>query len=313
MCSNFFQRITQNLALGNIKPPYESTNNERDACNSIDWSNIKIPRSASSVLKLSLEIPNNSVQVDNSTQCYCNDAQNGNDICGDEICEEWLSKFKKVAVRKAISNGSDFPSEEEDERLDVECTLAIIKPGALEYRNSIKKRIIDAGFEICGERTVQLTTEQAAEFYYKEYGKLHFPLLAVHLSSGPIVALVLGRNGAIKEWRRLMGPKDVKQAKLYFPSSIRALYGEDGDDVENVVHGSRTIEDARDEICFFFPNFVVEPIIERDYIPDYFRKTLIPTLINGLAQLKMDKPNEPLLWLANWIQDNHPDNPKISK
>lgn len=47
----------------------------------------------------------------------------------------------------------------------------------------------------------------------------------------------------------------MNEAKLCFPNSIRAIYGGiNGVNGQNVVHGSLTIEEARHEIQFFFPN-----------------------------------------------------------
>lgn len=55
-------------------------------------------------------------------------------------------------------------------------------------------------------REVRLTPEQAAELYRGHYGKHHFPHLVAHMSSGPIIALVLAARNCISKWRTLMGP-----------------------------------------------------------------------------------------------------------
>ncbi|XP_028982153.1 nucleoside diphosphate kinase homolog 5-like [Diachasma alloeum] len=320
MCSNFLAKFPKQLVLENLSIPNDDVNERKEPsyaiihCKLNDLTNVETPESNSnsSDPALLLIVPNNSVQVDTCVQCNCDDPQNLNAV-EDKSCQDSESKFNVIATRTDESSESYSQSDDGDEKSDVECTLAIIKPGALEYKNAIRKRIIDEGFEICAERTVQLTLEQAAEFYSKEYGKLHFPLLAVYLSSGPIEALVLAKSRGVREWRKVMGPEDVKKAKLYFPNSIRAIYGGNGDDVQNVVHGSLATEEARDEILFFFPNFIIEPMLPSECIPDYFKKSLNPVLIDGLAHLEKEKPAEPLLWLANWLMENDPDKPKIIK
>ena len=45
------------------------------------------------------------------------------------------------------------------------------------------------------------------------------------MSSGPIVALVLAKENAIAEWRRVMGPTNPQEARESYPDTVRALYG----------------------------------------------------------------------------------------
>lgn len=121
--------------------------------------------------------------------------------------ERSFTKFNEIITKKCESLDLNFDNCGGESV--IECTLAIIKPEAMEFRNSIKKRIIDEGFEICTERILNVTPEQASEFYCNEYGKLHFPFLTVYLASGPINVMVLAKNEGVKGWRRVMGPKDV--------------------------------------------------------------------------------------------------------
>lgn len=68
-------------------------------------------------------------------------------------------------------------------------------------------------------RTVRLTPEQAAELYRGHYGKHHFPHLVAHISSGPIIAMVLAAKNAITKWRTLMGPARY----LLVPCKIKSI------------------------------------------------------------------------------------------
>ena len=71
-------------------------------------------------------------------------------------------------------------------------------------------------------------------------------------TSGPIVAAVLAREGAVHQWRELLGPTDSNKAVLLAPHSIRAKFGTDGS--RNAAHGSDSVLSAAREIRFFFPD-----------------------------------------------------------
>ncbi|XP_063982887.1 nucleoside diphosphate kinase homolog 5-like [Diachasmimorpha longicaudata] len=266
MCSDFPDRLSKESAIQTLNNATSTLNKRKEPsytivhCKLNDLTNVESSESNSnsSGPAFLLILPNNSVQVDTCIQCNCDNLQNLNAISEDKNYEQPESKFNVIAMREdRLDESSENPStndDEEEEECDIQCTLAIIKPEALEYKNAIRKRIIDEGFEICAERIIHLTLEQAAELYSRDYGKVHFPLLAAYLSSGPIEALVLAKNRGVIEWRKVMGPKNVKEAQLYFPESIRAIYGGSDDSIRNVVHGSLTAEEARNEILFFFPN-----------------------------------------------------------
>tara|TARA_Y100000768_G_C23835583_1_gene613557 strand:- start:686 stop:895 length:210 start_codon:yes stop_codon:yes gene_type:complete len=67
------------------------------------------------------------------------------------------------------------------------------------------------------------------------------------LSSGPIVVMVLERENAVSENRKIMGATDPKNAE---EGTLRKKYGISID--KNSVHGSDSSENAKIEINFFF-------------------------------------------------------------
>ncbi|KAK9296268.1 hypothetical protein QLX08_009690 [Tetragonisca angustula] len=201
--------------------------------------------------------------------------------------------------------------EEVEERPDIECTLAIIKPEAVVYRKQIERRIFEEGFEIYQTRWLQLTPEQVSEFYSDKYGQLNFAHLVAYMASGPIIVHVLAKKCAIQEWKLLMGPTKVTQARLYYPDSIRARYGRRGEDFQNAVHGSNNREEAEKEIHFFFPDFIIEPLLKNEMAEDYLWEVLNPTLVEALSTCCKLKPADPVLWLANWLIMNNPNKPKL--
>lgn len=119
----------------------------------------------------------------------------------------------------AVSLQTDRIKETVEEEPDVEYTLAIIKPEAVVYRKEIERQIRAEGFEICQTRWLQLTPEQVAEFYNNRFGELSFPHLVAYMSSGSIIVFVLGKQNAVEEWKRLIGPTTV----LYALHIIRIL------------------------------------------------------------------------------------------
>lgn len=194
---------------------------------------------------------------------------------------------------------------------EVEYTLAIIKPEAVVYRKEIQHRIYTEGFEICQTRWLQLTPEQVSEFYNDHFGELSFPHLVAYMSSGPIIVFVLAKQNAVEEWKKIMGPATVMEARLYFPDSIRARYGRRGDGFKNAVHGSSSREQAEKEIHFFFPKFIIEPLLRDEMVEDYLWENINPILVEGLTLCCKHRPADPVLWLAHWLILNNPNKPKL--
>ncbi|XP_047529994.1 nucleoside diphosphate kinase homolog 5-like [Vanessa atalanta] len=207
----------------------------------------------------------------------------------------------------SVSSDTDAEYQTYSER-----TLAIIKPEAYENAEDIENHICDNGFMILARREVRLTPEQAAELYKGHYGRHHFPHLVAHMSSGPIIALVLAARNCIQKWRTLMGPARVVEAQAYWPDSLRACYGRRTKygDYFNALHGSENHAEALREIHFFFPNMIVGPILRRWQISDYIQKNLSPTLTPALTALAQERPAEPLLWLADYLNHHNPNQPE---
>lgn len=131
----------------------------------------------------------------------------------------------------------------------VERTFAIIKPDAVRNKvaGQILARIEGSGLEIVAMKKLQLSEQAAKGFYAVHKARPFFGDLVKFMTSGPVVALVLEGEGAIKRWRDLMGPTNSQQA----PKGT--LRGDFGTDVErNATHGSDAPETARLEIAYFF-------------------------------------------------------------
>tara|TARA_A100001037_G_C14590577_1_gene388462 strand:- start:78 stop:479 length:402 start_codon:yes stop_codon:yes gene_type:complete len=133
----------------------------------------------------------------------------------------------------------------------MEQTLSIIKPDAVERNltEDIKKKFLENNLKIIKSKKIQITKDEAAEFYKVHQTKPFYDRLCNYLSSGPIVVLVLESENAIEKYRKLMGATDPKNAE---EGTIRKKFGISID--KNSVHGSDSSNNAKKEIDFFFKN-----------------------------------------------------------
>ena len=134
---------------------------------------------------------------------------------------------------------------------NIEQTLSIIKPDAVERNltEKIKAIFIKNNLKIVDSKKMQITKEEASEFYKVHQSKPFYDDLCAYLSSSPIFVMILEGNGAVTLNRKLMGATNPKDAEA---DTIRKLYGISID--KNSVHGSDSIENAKQEIKFFFKN-----------------------------------------------------------
>ncbi|MCS7150031.1 MAG: nucleoside-diphosphate kinase [Caldimicrobium sp.] len=130
-----------------------------------------------------------------------------------------------------------------------ERTLVMIKPDGVE-RNLIGKVISifeERGLRVVALKKTRLTKDQAKAFYIVHKDRPFYEDLTTYMSSGPIVAMVLEGENAIKRVREIMGATDPKEAQ---EGTIRKLFALDKE--KNTVHGSDSPESAMKEIPFFF-------------------------------------------------------------
>ena len=130
-----------------------------------------------------------------------------------------------------------------------EKTLSIIKPDAVErnLEDEIKKIFIDNGFKISKSKKIKIEKSEAEKFYKVHETKPFYNDLCSYLSSGPIVVMIIEKDNAVLDNRKLMGATNPKEAK---DGTIRKKFGISID--KNSVHGSDSLENAKIEIDFFF-------------------------------------------------------------
>jgi len=128
-------------------------------------------------------------------------------------------------------------------------TFSIIKPDAMGSGDTgkILARITEAGFRISALKMLSISRRQAEEFYAVHRERPFYQGLVEFMSSGPVVVMVLERDNAVEEFRRVIGSTDPEKADK---GTIRAEFGTTVQ--RNAVHGSDSPENAIREAGFFF-------------------------------------------------------------
>ena len=138
--------------------------------------------------------------------------------------------------------------------MSTEKTLILVKPDGVRRGliGEVISRIETKGYAI--EAVRMLIAERALlEHHYAEHlGKGFYEPLVEFMGSGPIVAIIASGNGVIEGFRSLAGVTDPTFAA---PGTIRGdLASDQGSKVvQNIVHGSDSLESAAREISIFFP------------------------------------------------------------
>ena len=96
-----------------------------------------------------------------------------------------------------------------------EQTLSIIKPDAVErnLENKIKSFYENNNLKILKSKKVQISKEEAEEFYKIHQTKPFYNKLCNYLSSGPIIVMILEGENSISKNREIMGATDPLKAK----------------------------------------------------------------------------------------------------
>jgi nucleoside-diphosphate kinase len=128
-------------------------------------------------------------------------------------------------------------------------TFTMIKPDAVGENNigAITKMIEEGGFRVVSMKMTKLSEERAGQFYAVHKERPFYKDLVAYMSGGNIVAMILEKNNAVEDFRKLIGatnPADAEEGTIrkVFAKSIEA----------NAVHGSDSDENAQIEGSFFF-------------------------------------------------------------
>jgi len=128
-------------------------------------------------------------------------------------------------------------------------TFTMIKPDAVEggHTGAIIRMIEEAGFRIVAIKKTQLTPERAGQFYAVHRERPFYNDLRAYMSSGAIIPMILEKDNAVADLRKLIGATNPAQAE---EGTIRKLYARSME--ANAIHGSDSDENAEIESNFFF-------------------------------------------------------------
>jgi len=136
----------------------------------------------------------------------------------------------------------------------IERTLSIIKPDGVEKGiiGKIISRFESNGLKPIAIRLAHLSRREAEGFYAVHKARPFFADLVTFMTSGPVVLMVLEGEGAVARNREIMGATDPKKAAN---DTIRKDFATDIE--KNTVHGSDSVENARIEVAYYFPEVQV--------------------------------------------------------
>lgn len=131
-------------------------------------------------------------------------------------------------------------------------TFTMIKPAAFGAGNSgaIIQMIQNDGFKIIAAKVTRLTKELAGKFYEVHKDRPFYNDLCEFMSSGPIMAMILEKENAVEDFRKLIGATNPEEAA---EGTIRKIYAQSLG--KNAIHGADSDENAFIEGRFFFSQF----------------------------------------------------------
>src|SRR3972149_7413166 len=106
-----------------------------------------------------------------------------------------------------------------------ETTLSLIKPDGVRRNliGEVIRRFESNGLKIVAAKMLRLSKKDAEGFYLVHKDRPFYDSLTTYMSSGPIMAMVLEGDDAIRRNRELMGATNPAEASK---GTIRADFGE---------------------------------------------------------------------------------------
>ena len=141
--------------------------------------------------------------------------------------------------------------------MNVERTLILVKPDGVRRNliGEVIRRVESKGYNVAALKMVQADRSILAAHYAEHEGKPFYEPLVEFMMSGPVVAIIAEGNRVIEGFRKLAGATDPTVAE---PGTIRGDLARDQGTkvVQNIVHGSDSVESATREIGIWFASDV---------------------------------------------------------
>ena len=137
--------------------------------------------------------------------------------------------------------------------MSIERTLILVKPDGVRRNliGEVIRRVETKGYNVVALKMVQADRSILAAHYAEHEGKPFYEPLVEFMMSGPVVAIIAEGNRVIEGFRKLAGATDPTVAE---PGTIRGDLARDQGTkvVQNIVHGSYSVESATREIGIWF-------------------------------------------------------------
>ncbi len=130
-----------------------------------------------------------------------------------------------------------------------ERTYIMLKPDCIKrgLMGEVISRIEKKGYRITNAKMLNLDEKILREHYAHIADKPFFPEIVSYMTSGPVLAMIVEGENAVKGIRILMGATKFEEATA---GTIRGDYAFCTS--ENIIHGSDSVENAEIEINRFF-------------------------------------------------------------
>ncbi|MFU0784181.1 MAG: nucleoside-diphosphate kinase [Thermoanaerobacterium thermosaccharolyticum] len=135
----------------------------------------------------------------------------------------------------------------------MEKTFAMVKPDGVKRGliGEILKRYENKGLNLVAAKVISPSLDLLQKHYEEHKGKPFYDDLIRYMSSGPVFAMILEGDNAVKMVRLLNGPTKIEDAQ---PGTIRGDFCTNT--TFNIVHGSDSVESAKREILLWFPEYM---------------------------------------------------------
>lgn len=135
----------------------------------------------------------------------------------------------------------------------IQRTFSFLKPETLKQRlvGEVISRLERKGLILKQLRLHQISKREAEELYSPHKGKPFFQELVDHVTSGPVMLMVIEGPNAVETVRKLIGATNPLVAEAGtirgdFSTSITA----------NIIHASDSLENAKREASVFFKDAI---------------------------------------------------------
>ncbi|VDO08136.1 unnamed protein product [Rodentolepis nana] len=208
-----------------------------------------------------------------------------------------------------IADFSNSLQTETNPEITLDKTLAIFKSVAIKKEVSLVDILSKACITVTNRRFAKLSKEQAMEFYRDRKDEDGYAKLVEDLCRDIVLVMVFAKTNIVDIWREIVNYPMTKNTQN---DLAQKFWNEFGSLDNSLFHASETKCNADWEIPFFFPNTITEPIRSAETAKYYLSKNVLPTLLSCLTEVCKRKPLDPIMFLADSLLRNNPNQPRTS-